>query len=70
MQSGVGYDLFSKGKRKIKDSEVTINFNFQRFPMKTLPVKIEGLKKYLEKMKKTATLERFKCYPKILRIVY
>lgn len=63
IKSGIGFNLFHQGNRKIEDSEIDIEFNFQRFNMKTIPVKVEGLKRYLKKMKETDKIGGFKCYP-------
>jgi hypothetical protein len=63
IKSGIGFNLFNNDNRKVEDSEVTITFNFQRFSMKTIPVKINGLKAYLNKMKKSDKLGCFKYYP-------
>ncbi|MBI9061962.1 MAG: hypothetical protein JEZ14_08225 [Marinilabiliaceae bacterium] len=63
IKSGIGFNLFNNGNRKVEDSEVVIAFNFQRFNMKTIPAKINGLKSYLKKMRKSDKLDVFKYYP-------
>lgn len=63
IKSGIGFDLFSNGKRKLEDSELSIRFNYHPRQMKTLPAKLEGLKTYINNMKKTEKLNAFKIFP-------
>ncbi|MCU4177320.1 hypothetical protein [Carboxylicivirga sp. N1Y90] len=63
IKCGIGFDLFNKNERKVEDSEVSIRFNFQPRQMKTLPVKLNGLKVYVNNMKKMDKMDVFKMYP-------
>lgn len=63
VKCGIGFDLFNKTERKIEDSEVSIRFNFQPRQMKTLPVKLNGLKVYVNNMKNMDKMDAFKMYP-------
>lgn len=60
---GKGYGLFNGKNRINSDADITVSFNFQRFQMKTIPSKINSIKKYLKKMETVETLDIFKHYP-------
>ncbi len=64
INSPSGFDLFHKGKRVSRNSQVIIKFNFYRFQMKDLPYNIKCIKSYLQKMKRIeAVSDIFKSYP-------
>lgn len=63
IKCGSGFDLFDKDKRKIEDSEVQIRFNFHPMSMKTLPAKLDGLKKYFVNLETKEKLGAFKMWP-------
>jgi len=66
LESGAGFNLFEGKKRICANSKVEIHFNFQSYYMRILPRHMEGLEKYIEKVKRMEVMkDRFKFYPDV-----
>ena len=65
IKCGHGFNLFRGNKRIISNSEIEIKFNLESRQMRILPRRLEAIVKYVEKLKRTESLEGFKYYPEI-----
>lgn len=65
LNCGAGFSLFQNKKRIQANSEIAINFNFQSRQMRILPRRLKSIVRYIEKLKRTDSMNEFKYYPEI-----
>lgn len=68
LMSSKGWDIFNKKERKLGNSRINIDFNFQRFQMKELKGHFHILAEYLKKMNRMEVMSSvFKHYPETIK---